>query len=143
MIRTGIHYLARDDLYKVEKPFSADFEVDGMIGAKKSNLIMDVREVDITPIIGPNQFNIDTHGFCIINQETSLTLEDALEKPGEVEPIYQHELEAVLHKHLPKYKRFESLDFVVHGSSLLQNHVAYLSSRFGNVMHGTLPTSEE
>lgn len=113
MIRTGLHYLARDELYRTEKPYSADFEVDKIHGAKKSNLVISVHEIDIIPVINPTDFDINVHGFCIINEETTLTMNDALEKPDEVEPVYQAELEAILHKYFPEYSRFESLDFVV------------------------------
>ena len=116
MIRTGLRYLAPNDLYRTEKPYSADFDVDEEAGAKKGNLITVTRDVNITPITNRGDFDININGFCILKAETSLTAEDALEKPDEVEPIYQAELEALLHARFPGYKRFESLDFVVSSS---------------------------
>jgi hypothetical protein len=91
--------------------------VDEIDGAKKSNFIIESRDINVMPIENRGDFNIDINGFCILQEQTSLTADDALERPDEVEPIYQAELEAILHKHFPEYKRFESLDFVV--SSLL------------------------
>lgn len=113
MIKTSLQYLARDDLYRTEKPYSADFEVDTINGARKSNLIFEKQDTQVMPVEGRGGFSIDTNGFCILKEKTSLQAKDALDRPANVEMIYQAELETILHKHFPEFRRFESLDFVV------------------------------
>ncbi|RYC56770.1 hypothetical protein CHU98_g9434 [Xylaria longipes] len=113
MLETKVRYLARDDLYRVEKPYSADFAVDEQSGAKRSNMITTDRHVQVVPVTSRDVFDINLNGFCILNEDTNLTLEDALERPEEAELEYQAELELILHKHFPEYTRFEGLDFVV------------------------------
>ncbi|KAI8949996.1 putative CmcJ-like methyltransferase [Xylaria longipes] len=110
MLETKVRYLARDDLYRVEKPYSADFAVDEQSGAKRSNMITTDRHVQVVPVTSRDVFDINLNGFCI---DTNLTLEEALERPEEAELEYQAELELILHKHFPEYTRFEGLDFVV------------------------------
>ncbi|KAI1359611.1 putative CmcJ-like methyltransferase [Xylaria arbuscula] len=113
MLQTTVRYLDRDDLYRVEKPYSADFAVDEQNGAKKSNIITTDRHVEVAPVASRGEFNININGFCILKENTTLTLEDALERPEEAELKYQAELEKILHKNFPECTRFEGLDFVV------------------------------
>ncbi|KAL8866577.1 MAG: hypothetical protein Q9174_006218 [Haloplaca sp. 1 TL-2023] len=90
MFKTKVKYLARNDLYSAEKPYSADFNVDERNGAKSRDV-----------------FDINVSGFYILHEDTSLTLEDALDRPEEAELGYQAELEQILHKHFPEYTRLE------------------------------------
>lgn len=113
MIETKVRYLSRESLYREEKPYSADFEVDEAQGAKKSNLITRDFDVQVNPITSDSGFTINANGFCVLKENTSLTLEEALYKPDEVEVRYQVELELILHRYFPEYTRFEPLDFVV------------------------------
>ena len=113
MLKTTVRYLARDDLYNAEKPYSADFCVDERNGAKRANIITTDRDVQVMPVTNRDDFDINVNGFCILNEDTNLTLEDALDRPEEAELEYQAELERVLHKHFPEYTRLEGLDFVV------------------------------
>lgn len=114
MVWTKLQYLARDDRYRVEKPYSADFNVDHLAdGASKSNLVTTTSDVDVKPIADRGNFDINVNGFCILKAKTSLTAEEALTKPETAEPMYQAEVEVILRNHFPEYERFEPLDFVV------------------------------
>lgn len=113
MLKTKVRYLARDELYGAEKPYSADFVVDERNGAKRSNIITTDCEVQVMPVTSRDGFDMNINGFCILNEDTSLTLENALDRPEEAELEYQAELEQILHKHFPEYTRLEGLDFVV------------------------------
>lgn len=113
MLQTKIRYLARSDVYNVEKPYSADFIVDEQNGAQRSNIITTHCDVQVMPVSSRSAFDMDVSGFCILNEDTSLTLEDALARPQDVELQYQAELEQIVHKHFPEYTRLEALDFVV------------------------------
>ena len=112
MLQTQVRYLARNDLYQREKPYAADFEVNEEYGVKKSNFIIQHCDVQVTPITSQRDFNLDVHGFCILEEDTNLTLEDALDRPKQAELIYQAQLEQILHMHFPVYTRLEALDFV-------------------------------
>ncbi|KAI1313742.1 putative CmcJ-like methyltransferase [Xylaria venustula] len=113
MLKTKVRYLARNDLYSVEKPYSADFAVDESNGAKRSNIITTDHNVRVSPVTSRDVFDLNINGFCLLNGDTALTLEDALDKPEEAELAYQAELERILHNNFPEYTRFEGLDFVV------------------------------
>ncbi|KAF2722640.1 putative CmcJ-like methyltransferase [Polychaeton citri CBS 116435] len=113
MLQTQIRYLVRDELYQREKPYAADFEVDEQDGAQKSNFIIENHDVQIMPVTHHDGFQLDVHGFCVLKENTSLTLEDAIDRSEQVELQYQAQLEQVLRKHFPKYTRLEALDFVV------------------------------
>lgn len=117
MLQTKMRFLARSDVYSAEKPYSADFAVDERNGAQRSNIITTHCDVQVIPIGSQNGFDMDVAGFCILNEDTSLTLEDALSRPQDVEVQYQAELEQIVHKYFPEYTRLEALDFVVSGSS--------------------------
>ncbi|KAH6982201.1 putative CmcJ-like methyltransferase [Ilyonectria sp. MPI-CAGE-AT-0026] len=119
-----VRYLARDDLYSTEKPYSADFAVDERNGAKRSNIITTDCDVQVRPVASRDVFDMNANGFCILNEVTSLTLEDALDRPEEAELKYHAELEQILHKHFPEYTRLEGLDFVVR-----RRHPHYPSDR--------------
>lgn len=113
MLKTKVRYLSRDDLYNVEKPYSADFHVDEQNGAKRSNIITTDCDVEIMPVTNRDDFDMNVNGFHILEEDTSLTLDDALDRPEEAELEYQAELEQILHKYFPEYTRLEGLDFVV------------------------------
>ena len=113
MLKTKVRYLSRDDLYSAEKPYSADFDVDERNGAKRTNIITTDCDVQVTPVSSRDGFDIHFNGFCILRENTSLTMEDALDRPEEAELEYQAELGQILHRHFPEYTRIEGLDFVV------------------------------
>ncbi|KAL8861045.1 MAG: hypothetical protein Q9178_002558 [Gyalolechia marmorata] len=113
MISTTIQYLARDELYDIEKPYSADFEIEERKSIKRSNYILSTEPVSIHAIGSSDHFHLDTHGFCTINAKTSLSVHDALSQPEAVETAYFDEIEAILHDRFPEYSRFEGIEFVV------------------------------
>ena len=112
MLQTQVRYLARDDSYQREKPYAADFEVNEKKGVRKSNFIIQNCDIQVKPTTSQSDFNLDVNGFCILEEDTSLTLEDALDRPEQAEFEYQAQLEQILHMHFPAYARLEALDFV-------------------------------
>lgn len=126
-IDTTVQYLARNERYKTEKPYAADFEINEQTGAQKTNHIFSAQRVSITTIEAPDDFDIDTHGFCVVKAKTDLKPEDALKKPQEVEAAYLNEVKAILHKRFPEYSRIEGIDFVV--SARASHSASSFSSR--------------
>ena len=119
-VDTTIQYLARNELYETEKPYAADFEVNEQTGAQKTNHIFLAQRVWINTIEAPDDFDIDTHGFCVIKAKTNLKPEAALKNPREVEAAYMNEVKAILHRRFPEYSRLEGIDFVVSARASLQ-----------------------
>lgn len=113
MVATTLRYLARDDLWEKEKPYAADFQLDKSLGHKPTNYITSDEPMLVTAIEPEDRFDLDIHGFCTIKAKTSLRAEDALTQTEEVESVYFAEIEAVLCKHFPVYKRWEPMEFVV------------------------------
>jgi hypothetical protein len=111
---TIMPYIERNELYDREKLYAADFEVD--VGQKATNHIFAQTPVLIHDIVSFQDFDLDTHGFCVLKEETTLKAEDALDRPQEVEASYCSEIEILLHKHFPEYSRIESMDFIVRTS---------------------------
>lgn len=113
-VQTTVQYLARSELYETEKPYSTDFELDDqLLTGHKSNYSLSTSPVSITAIVNPEDFDLDVHGFSVVKAYVSLLAEDALQRPREVENSYFAEIEAILHKRFPQYKRFEGMEFVV------------------------------
>lgn len=113
MVNTTIQYLARNELYDTEKPYSAEFEIEEYGDVKRSNYIQSTEQVLVQAIGPDDNFCLDTHGFCTINAETHLNVDDALTRPQVVETAYFDEIKAILHERLPEYSRLEAMEFVV------------------------------
>jgi hypothetical protein len=119
MVSTTIKYLARDDLYKKEKPYSAEFEFEESAGVRKSNYTLTTESVDIQAIDPlKHSFDLNTHGFCVLRAKTKLDSEDTLLRPEAVEDAYFREVIAILHSNFQEYKRIEPFEFVVGSMSV-------------------------
>lgn len=113
MIDTTLDYLARDELYTREKPYAAEFEIAVGDGAQKTNYILTKQPVTIHPIQPWDDFTLDRNGFCVIEEKTQLDVAEAISNPGAVESAYLDQLESILARRFPEYKRLEPLEFVV------------------------------
>lgn len=113
-VETTMQYLTRCELYKTEKPYSTDFEVDDRLPiVQKSNYCLSETPVSVKAIKDCNEFSLDIHGFSVVKAQVKLLAEDALQRPREVEGSYFAEIEAILHEKFPEYTRFEGMEFVV------------------------------
>ncbi|KAF2259242.1 putative CmcJ-like methyltransferase [Lojkania enalia] len=113
MVQTTLQYLARDKLYKTEKPYSAEFEVDESDSVRKTNYILETQPVTVQAIKSSDNFDLDTNGFCVINERTNLNIQQALTDPESVELAYFEEIEAILSRHFPEYRRLEPIELVI------------------------------
>lgn len=113
MTETTIQHIARDVLYTDEKPYSAEFEVEANESVRSTNYILSTERVVIHAIDPADNFELDTHGFVLVNANTSLDVDEALKHPEVVESSYFEELRAVLLDRFPEYIRFEGFEFVV------------------------------
>lgn len=138
MVNTRVQYLARDKLYEREKPYSAEFEIEERNGICKTNYILSSQPVSVQAIKPTDKFDLDTHGFCVINASTNLGIYDALTRPQDVESAYIQQLETILHQHFPHYRRLEGIELVV--CSLTTNIQALLMEFFsGEKTRRTIP----
>jgi hypothetical protein len=106
-----ISYLAREPLYKQEKPYSADFEPGS--GIKQSNHVYNVTRAKIRNITDPSQFRLDTHGFCILQSPLSMRPEDVLSDHRLIQDAYFAEMEELIHRHFPEYERVDAMSMTV------------------------------
>jgi hypothetical protein len=122
MFQTQMFYSARSEIFTTEKAFQTDYSVDHVPGARGTNHENDVQEVTVSQITNLDQWDLDTHGFCIIKAETSLRSKDAFsrkeafEGPGareEAEKKYWYKIEAILHEKFPEYSRIENYNCTV------------------------------
>lgn len=114
-METHVRYIARSPIFDTEKAFHIDFPVDHVKipGIRRKNHESDERPVTVTPIEEPNHWKLDVHGFCILREETHLDPHDVYTKKKEIQDAYWHEIEAILHKHFPRYSRIEGFDLTV------------------------------
>lgn len=113
MIQTSLQYLARDKLYKVEKPYRTEFDIEEKGNVRSTNHIFATEEVEIHAIQPADNFELEQNGFCVLDEKTSLDVEAALTTPDSVESAYLQELEVILSRRFPEYKRLEPVEFVV------------------------------
>ncbi|KAI1408049.1 putative CmcJ-like methyltransferase [Hypoxylon sp. FL1857] len=113
MVDTTLQYLARDKLYEIEKPYSAEFEVGEHDGIQKTNYILSTETVTIHPIEPLDNFELSRNGFCVINEETHVNESEALKCPEVVEAAYLNQLKSILARRFPEYTRLEPLEVVV------------------------------
>ncbi|OBT61250.1 hypothetical protein VE03_09670 [Pseudogymnoascus sp. 23342-1-I1] len=106
-------YLARTLLFETEKAFDTDFPVDNINGARRTNHETDERVVKLHEVKDPGYWDLNVHGFCILNAKTHLDPHDAFTKKKEVQKAYWYEIEALLHEKFPEYSRIESYDCTV------------------------------
>ncbi|KAF2228148.1 putative CmcJ-like methyltransferase [Elsinoe ampelina] len=106
-------YLARDALWKQEKPFYIESDpVEGLNGPR-TNYILEQHDVEIMPIRPSDSFDLDVHGFSVLKENTELDLPTALSDPEQIEEAYTDQVAAILRRRFPQYRRLERIDFVV------------------------------
>ena len=106
-----VPYIARDPLYNEEKPFSCDFDHSDSIYA--TNHKFDWQPIIVKDVVNPDDFNLETHGFCVLKANTSLSPDNALADKQKIEDSYSGEIEALLRQHFPEYSRIEMMNVVV------------------------------
>jgi hypothetical protein len=112
MIQTSLQYLARDKLYKIEKPYRVEFDIEETGNVKSTNHIFATEPVVIYAIQPSDNFELDQNGFCVLDEKISLDAHAALTTPDSVESAYLQELEVILSRRFPEYKRLEPVEFV-------------------------------
>lgn len=122
MFQTRVAYLARSANFQTEKAFDTDYPVDHVHGARKTNHEDDEQQVNISSIISIDDWDLNTHGFCIIKAETSLRCNDIFldqeayaqrDSRVQAHKTYWYEIEALLHEKFPCYSRIDGYDCTV------------------------------
>lgn len=113
VVRTLMPFLTRSALYMNEKPYTVDFDISDIEGAKASNHTFDFHVVDVHDIReSEHPFSIERNGFMVLERNTSLDELNSAD-PEFIKNIYYHELEALMYEQFPDYARFEILDHQV------------------------------
>lgn len=110
---TIMPYIARHELYQYEKAYAADFPVPKKDGIHETNHIFDNTPLSVHKIWSKNDFDLNTHGFCILQDTIGIEPDDALNHSRKVERLYCQQIEELLHKSFPEYTRIEAMDFIV------------------------------
>lgn len=113
MVSASLRYLMRDDIYNTEKPYEVEFEVEERDGVRKSNLVLANMPVTISPIESLDAFQLNVHGFCILQEAQELDPDAIFRCSEDVERSYFDSLIAILHRNFPEYKRVEPFELTV------------------------------
>ncbi|VUC30708.1 unnamed protein product [Clonostachys rosea] len=113
-ITSEIPFLARSDLYKTEKPYGADFPVDGIKGASITNHVFDIVPITFHDARQLNvPLSLEPNGCCFIKAKTSLVAEDATNKMNEAMSGYVQEVVDIVKRNFPQYVEVKFADFQV------------------------------
>jgi hypothetical protein len=113
-------FLSRNELYHTAKPYTTDFPVDEIEGAKMTNHVNDIRPVTFHDArVARKIFTLDENGYCYIKAKTSLRAEDATTERNEIMEQYNREIMDIIQEKFPEYHEIKFMDFHVSISSLL------------------------
>jgi hypothetical protein len=106
-------YLARDELFQREKPYSSVFDVGDVPNAKPSNHIIELHPKTIRDGRPQHRdFKLHTNGFQIIRAPTGIDPDKALDKTF-LARTYVPQMRAILRKQFPEYKSIRFIDYQV------------------------------
>ncbi|KXH32243.1 methyltransferase CmcJ [Colletotrichum nymphaeae SA-01] len=108
---TEIRYVHKDPLFEREKPYSADFDPGD--GKPQTNHVSSPTAMLIRHISPHESFDLNVHGFCVLKSSSTVSPEDILMRPREVEEICFKEAEALLQAHFPEYERIDAMSLTV------------------------------
>lgn len=117
VLETNVAYLARDDIFGTVKAFDTDFPVAHIPGAQRTNLGVDVKNVQVHEITDPTQWDLDIHGFCVISAKTDLDPKAVWTQKRQIQMEYWNQIERILENKFPQYSRIESYDLTVRSFS--------------------------
>lgn len=108
-----LSYLARDELYTREKPYSVEFEISQEHSEPSTNYKLCDVSVKVLPVPTDSHFHLNTHGFCIMQQPINLDARQALSGDLSWKEPYMSELKRIMFQSFPEYKLIEPIECVV------------------------------
>lgn len=117
VLDTSVAYLARDTVFETVKAFDTDFPVAHVPGAQRTNLRVDVKNVQAHEITDSTRWDLDIHGFCVIHAKTHLDPQAVWTQKRQMQTEYWNQIERILEERFPQYSRIESYDLTVRLSS--------------------------
>ncbi|KAI1841739.1 hypothetical protein JX266_012107 [Neoarthrinium moseri] len=112
-------YLARDPLYKTEKPYATDFDVSTIPGAKDTNHKIELVEHTVHDARATSKsFSLEKNGFQFLKGQTCIDVTNC-DDDNLIYTKFRPEIAAILRKHFPFYKSFRYLDHQVRKRSPL------------------------
>ena len=107
-------YLARDELYSSQKPYSADFSPGITADRPRTNHVFEAVNVDFHDVRdAKDSFSLDVNGFCYVDCTTSATAETLSSGDPSAIRSYCDEMENVIQSHFPEYSRVDVIDYQV------------------------------
>ncbi|KAF4992900.1 hypothetical protein FGRMN_6843 [Fusarium graminum] len=109
-LSTTISYLARSDILLKEKAFDTDYPVSHLPGIRQTNHVTEDVEVEVHEITDKTHWDIDVHGFCILNHEPLLDPAELWIRKEEAQKLYEKEIEQLVAERFPEYTRIQPYD---------------------------------
>jgi hypothetical protein len=104
-----VHFLARDKLFEIEKPYSLRFPPDGDL--PQSNIKREKFRVVVNDLRKGEPPALEQNGFQIMNMESAMRYSD-FDDEERIKSLYLPEVEAALLKELGA-RRVHVMDFAV------------------------------
>lgn len=109
-VSAQIVYIARDPLYKTEKPYALAFPLpDNIEGAKSTNFVFDRQPMLIRDARSCSPHRLDVSGFTFVHWPTFFQPED-FESSDLVRNQYFAEIEKLLLENFPEYTEIVYMD---------------------------------
>ncbi|PVH83071.1 hypothetical protein DL98DRAFT_558939 [Cadophora sp. DSE1049] len=108
-VQTSLYFLARDELFKTEKPYSLRFPPDGDL--PQSNIRREKFEVSINDIRKGESPTLERNGFQVMNMQSAMCYEDFADEKM-IKDVYLPELQNALMKELDG-RHVHVMDFAV------------------------------
>ena len=101
-ITTSISFLSRSEIYRKEKPYSIDSEIENWTGdVARSNFSRHtVNNIPVNDLRGKEHlFSFEKHGFAVVEMHSAMKYED-YEDPAMVDDVYCQEIGSCVLKYL-------------------------------------------
>lgn len=111
-VHAEISYLARDEVYREEKPYAFTFAIPDIPHAKPSNHLSEPHPVLVNDVRGEGPISLEECGFTLLNHDSMLTPDD-FESSDVIETSYYQELTTLIRGSFPQYTDLVFLDHEV------------------------------
>ena len=130
-VNATLSFLADDDLYLTERPYSLKFEAP--VGLRRSNILVEKHQQTIQDVRCLNKsLTLDENGFVLVRLDTEMAYED-FEEEDSVRSIYLVEVAEMLQK-LVGASRVQVFEYVVRSINTCHSTSWTNNSRFANKM---------
>lgn len=109
-VQAHLPFLSREETYKRQKPYGADFPVDDIDGACMTNHVFDVQSIKVHDVRGGNDLTLERNGSCFIKGSTSLAAKDATVNHNKAMDNFIVQILSILQERFPQYTEIRHMD---------------------------------